>query len=219
MATRTASRRILLTISLFALFVVSLIPAPVSAKTVETATFPEFSNFLQSIYTGEANQLRGVYVPEVMALPVVSQPGNDAGYVSREEETLTRFALADYFGTIGLLAHNYLAGQYFTSLSPGQVVYLVYGGGEVNAYMITQVSRFQANEPYNPYGEFRNLETGITYTAEQTFRQFYTGTPHVTFQTCIAQGDEPSWGRLFVTAIPLTEYYAQQNLSSENDPT
>ena len=203
MATRTVSRRIFLTISLIAVFVISLIPVPVYADAGDPAPLPDFASFVQSVYDGDARQLRGIYAPGIMALPVINQPGDDALYVSREEETLTRFASADYFGTIGLLAHNYLAGKHFTSLLPGRVVYLVYGDGTKVPYTITQVSSFQAYEPYNPYSEYRNLETHITYSTEQIFRQFYTGTPHVTFQTCIAQGTELGWGRLFVIAVPL----------------
>ncbi len=32
---------------------------------------------------------------------------------------------------------------------------------------------------------------------------FYTGAGHVTFQTCIIKDGNPSWGRFFVTAIPI----------------
>lgn len=211
MAIRTVSKRIFLTLSLVVLFVVSLIPTPVYAAVGVTSILPDFASFLQSVYDGDVSRLAGVYAPGIMALPVNNQPDDNAGYVSRREETLTRFALADYFGTIGLLAHNYLAGKHFASLLPGQVVYLVYGDGTTVPYIVAQVSSFQAYEPSNPYGMLRNLETGITYSAAQVFSQFYTGTPHITFQTCIAQGTELGWGRLFVVAIPLVESYAQQD--------
>jgi hypothetical protein len=210
MATRTLAQRFFLTLTVFAILLLNLIPAPAFAKAGETS-LPELSTFLQTVSNGEANQLRGVFVPGIMAVQVVEQGENGAGYISREEETLTRFGMADAFGTVGLLAHNHLAGKYFASLKPGQIVYLIYGNSQVNAYMITQVLSFQANEPYNPYGTFRNLETGTESSAEELFRQVYTGSFHITLQTCIAQGDQPSWGRLFVIAIPLTEYYAEQN--------
>ena len=36
---------------------------------------------------------------------------------------------------------------------------------------------------------------------------FYDGDAHVTFQTCILQDGNSSWGRLFVTAIPVSPIY------------
>jgi hypothetical protein len=211
MANRIASNRILLTISVIALILVTLVPAPAMAKAgdTSTSTLPDFVSFLQSVNIGTAGELSGVYVPGIMAVKVIDQPGYDAGFVSREDETLTHFKMVDSFGSIGLLAHNHLAGKYFPSILPGQIIYLVYGNGEVNTYIVTQTLSVQAYEPYNPYGSFRDLTTSTEYSAEQLFYQVYTGTPHLTLQTCIAQGDEPSWGRLFVMAVPLTQYYAQ----------
>jgi hypothetical protein len=87
------------------------------------------------------------------------------------------------------------------------LVYLIYGNGEIKTFIVAKALRFQAHEPNNPYSFFADLDSGLTYSAEEVFRQVYTGDYHVTFQTCIANGDELSWGRLFVIAIPLTQYF------------
>jgi hypothetical protein len=39
-------------------------------------------------------------------------------------------------------------------------------------------------------------------TVDQLFGKVYRGERHVTFQTCIANPESPSWGRLFVIAVP-----------------
>ena len=211
MASRKVSLLILLTLSLLILTVVSLIPSPAQAQADVTSTFPTFSDFLQSVSNGDGGQLQGVYIPSVMALPVVQQVGNSPTYVSPEDETLTQFGMATQFGMVGLLAHNDLSGKYFSALLPGQVLYLVYGSGEINTFIVTQILRLRAHEPNNPYSYFTDLDTHQVYSAEDLFRQVYMGDPHVTFQTCIAQDDQPSWGRLFVIAVPLTQYYSEQD--------
>lgn len=214
MASRNVSQRILLTVSLFALIVITLIPAPVEAKAGNSSTLPDLASFVQSVTNGEPNQLRGVYVPDLMALSVAQQPTGNAGFVSQDAQAITQFAMVNSFGNIGLLAHNHLAGQYFPSLMPGNTVYLVYGNGTFEAYIVTQILRYQAYEPYSPYSRFSDLNSGIEYSAEDVFRQAYMGEHHVTFQTCIAKNGEPSWGRLFVIAIPLTQYEANRALKT-----
>lgn len=216
MASKNISKHVLTTVSLFAFILISLIPTPVKADTSSTATLPDLSSFITSVSNSNAEELRGVYVTGSMALTVVQQPGNNAGFVSTAEKTVTQFGMVNQFGNIGLLAHNYLAGQNFFSLAPGQVIYLVYGNGKVSMFVVTQVLRYQAYEPYNPYSYFRNLDTGLEYSAENVFRQVYMGDHHLTLQTCIAENGESSWGRLFVIAIPLGQYYANQNSTMAN---
>jgi hypothetical protein len=38
------------------------------------------------------------------------------------------------------------------------------------------------------------------------FKRVYFGDRHVTFQTCIEKDGALSWGRLFIIAVPKTEY-------------
>jgi hypothetical protein len=216
MASKNISKRVLTTASLFAFILISLIPTPVKADTGNASALPDLSSFIASISSSNTEELRGVYVTGSMALTVVQQPGDNAGFVSTAEKTVTQFGMVNQFGNIGLLAHNYLAGQNFFSLVPGQVVYLVYGNGKVSTFVVTQVLRYQAYEPYNPYSYFRNLDTGLEYSAEDVFRQVYMGDHHLTLQTCIAENGESSWGRLFVIAIPFAQYYAGQNLTTTN---
>jgi hypothetical protein len=216
MASRNISQRILLSVSLLALVLISLVPTPAKAAAGNASALPDLSSFITNISNSNAGELRGIYVMGAMALPVVQQPGDNAGYVSTSEQAVTQFGMVNQFGNIGLLAHNHLAGQNFFSLVPGQLIYLVYGNGEVSTFIITQILRYQAYEPYNPYSYFRNLDNGLEYSAEDVFRKVYMGDRHVTLQTCIAENGEASWGRLFVIAIPLTQYYGSQNLTTAN---
>lgn len=161
-----------------------------------------FAEFNKSVQNGEAGVLRGVYVPDVLALPVVQQPANKPYYVSNRDDQITQFAIASQYGNTGLLAHNTLSGRLFSQLAMGQEVRLVYGDGKVEYYVIAQSMRFQALQPESVSSSFRNLDRSETLTSGQMFNRAYMGESRVVFQTCIAAEGDPSWGRLFVIAVP-----------------
>lgn len=194
-----------LNISVLLVILAALFFNPLPAFAEEKApdsSLPDLASFVQTVMDGQAGTLRGVYVAGVFAMPIVQQPAGNPVYVSTTDNELTEFAMASEMGNVGLLAHNYLAGTSFSMLAPGQEVSLVYGDGHMEYFIIDRVLSYQALDPYSPYSEFRDLETSVTITAEELFRQVYRGERHVTFQTCIDANGNSSWGRLFVIAEP-----------------
>jgi len=189
---------------LFTLFV-SLFFNPTNALAMGGNTLPGFAEFSESVQNGNANILRGVYVPETFALPIVQQPSNSAGYVSSKDGELTQFHMASNYGNVGLLAHNHLSGKLFSDIAVGQEIRLVYGDGSVEFFVVTEVLRYQALQPNSPWSSFRDIDTDAKLSAEQMFKRVYFGDRHVTFQTCIEQNGELSWGRLFVIAVPKVQ--------------
>ncbi|HUE99238.1 MAG TPA: hypothetical protein VMN99_08275 [Anaerolineales bacterium] len=181
-------------------------PTPSIALGNGEADLPDFMDFSKTVQNSQADVLRGVYVPEVLALPIIQQPAQNAGYVSSSDGEITQFGMASQFGNVGLLAHNHLSGESFSQLTVGQEVRLVYGNGKVEYFVITEVLRYQALHPTSPYSSFRNLNSDETLTAEQMFKRVYFGDRHVTFQTCIEANGNLSWGRLFVIAVPRAQY-------------
>jgi hypothetical protein len=167
-----------------------------------TENLPDFAEFAKSVMNHESAVVRGVYVPNVLAFPIVQQPASDAGYVSQTDGEITQFGMASQFGNVGLLAHNNLSGRFFSQLAVGQEVRLVYGDGKVEYFVITHLLQYQALEPTSPYSAFRDLSNDEKLTAEQLFNKVYRGDRHVIFQTCIAGPGSLSWGRLFVIALP-----------------
>jgi hypothetical protein len=160
---------------------------------------PFYDTFVASIVNGNASQVVGVYVDEVMVLKVVQQPTDNPAYVSTLEDTATYFAMVEEItGNTGLLAHNYLAGIYYYDLQPGQIVMLIYGDGSTEEYIVSESDEFQALNPESATSSFVDLSTGETLTSTDLFYRVYGGSSRTTFQTCIAQGSEDSWGRLFV---------------------
>ena len=195
--------RILLSLSLLLVTLASLCLNPIAALAMgNTAGLPAFADFSKTVQNGQKDVLRGVYVDEVLALPVVQQPASNAGFVSSKDGETTQFSMASKYGNIGLLAHNNLAGKSFLQLTPGQEVRLVYGDGHVETFVIQKVLKFQALQPSSPYSSFKNLDKDETLTAGQMFERAYLGDRHVTFQTCIEANGKLSWGRLFVIAVP-----------------
>jgi len=203
MASESSSWRIVLTFVLFLFVVATFIPQPASASPLkEASALPKLKTFVQSVKNGEANSVRGVYADGLFALPVVQQSGNGSSYVSAEPNTLTQFAAALTYGNIGLLAHDFLAGAYFSQLSTGQEIQLVYGDGRIINFMVAGIYRYQAMEPNNVYSKFIDLNSHNNLSATQLFEKVYMGSTHITFQTCIEANGNSSWGRLFVIADP-----------------
>lgn len=201
---------ILFNIGILFLLVGSVLVQPVSAYALGgeegTQSLPNFSNFSTSVQNGRADHVRGVYVPNVFALPVTQQPSGSPGFVSSEADLVTQFRMVNSYGNVGLLAHNYRAGQEFFNLEVGDDVRLVHGDGTVEYFVVSEILSYQALQPNSPYSSFRNLQDDQVLSVEQMFKRVFMGDRHITFQTCIANGGELSWGRLFVIAIPKAEY-------------
>jgi hypothetical protein len=201
---------VLFNLGILFLLIGSVLMQPVSAYALGgaegTQALPNFSDFSQSVQNGRADHVAGVYVPNVFALPVAQQPSGSPGFVSSDNNLVTQFRMANTYGNVGLLAHNHLAGQEFFNLEVGDNVRVVHGDGTVEYFVVSEVLSYQALQPYSPYSSFRNLENDQVLSVEQMFKRVYFGDRHVTFQTCIEKDGELSWGRLFVIAIPKSEF-------------
>ncbi len=198
---RTARR-----LSLLFAILLSVFYSPIKTQALgNIAALPTFADFSKSIQNGDSQTLRGVYVDDVLAQPIVQQPAGSPAYVSTTDGVITQFGMASQYGNIGLLAHNHLSGRFFSQLTVGQEVRLVYGDGKTEVFVVSDILQFQALQPTSPYSSFRNLSKDETLTAEQMFKRVYFGARHVTFQTCINAYGNASWGRLFVIALPKAE--------------
>lgn len=180
--------------------------AALAMSGAEATDLPAFSEFSISVQDGRADLARGVYVPNVLALPIVQQPWGSPGFISEQEDEITQFRMANQYGTTGLLAHNHLAGASFFGLQVGDEVRLVYGDGKVEYFVVYEILQYQALQPNSPYSSFRHLETDEVLSVEQMFKRVYFSDGNITFQTCIEKDGSLSWGRLFVIAIPKVEY-------------
>lgn len=159
--------------------------------------------FIQSVRNGDANNVAGVYIHDVLALPVGQQPTGNAGYVTREPELLTQFGLPQRYGTVGILAHNDLAGAKFSRIQKSSYIIVVYGDGRQEYFRVREIQRYQALSPTNAYSDFINMEDrSEKLTAGQLFNRIYAVRDRLVLQTCIASEGDPSWGRMFIIATP-----------------
>ena len=193
---------LVITISL-ALFPTSAYADSVGNNNNNPYPLTSLASFAKSVTDGE-DAVTGVFVDYLFALSVVQQPTKNFEFISSSDKVVTQFNLAAEYKNIGLLAHDYLAGKYFSQLTDGQSVYLVHGTGRVEAFSVTQIYQYQALDPNNPSSNFKDLGTERIYTAQQVFQLMYMGGHHLTFQTCIEKNGNLSWGRLFVVAEPIS---------------
>jgi hypothetical protein len=193
---------------LILLFLTVLIsPASVAFAENETGApnTPSLFTFASNLKNGNAGQLTGVYLPNILAAPIVQQPAGQPGYVSTALENVTQFNLASKYGSIGLLAHNYLSGQYFNMINEGSIITLVYGDGHTADYQVKIIKQYQALAPNYLYSKFINLENpDKTLSSTDLFYETYGLGNVLVLQTCIEVNNEESWGRLFVIAEPYT---------------
>ncbi len=200
---------ILTLLSLMAVLLTTFMPfqpvhAAPEAPAVGVPVIPALSQFITQVMDGQAGDLRGVYIPRVMAARVLQQPRGHNEFISSREGTLTQFRLSSRYGATGLLAHNYLAGEKFSLLEPGKIFYLVYGDGKVLSFIVREVESYQALSPLSLTSSFVSLKDKRLFSAGELLERVFNRPGQVIFQTCIAKDGEPSWGRLFIIAEPVS---------------
>jgi hypothetical protein len=166
---------------------------PVTGLNMRTAAGVT-AGFMDQLLNGKsAKAVVQVSVPGKFSYSVV-QTGNDVptGY------ELGQYTQAAKKGSVGLLAHNYLAGQSFFSLAIGDEVNLTYSNGATQTFVVTNVLRYQATDPNDYSKPFLN-SNGRQVSAKNVFNQAFHNNG-LTFQTCIIAEGLNTWGLLFVQA-------------------
>ena len=183
---------------------VTAFTAPAVVSEISAAT-PGIKEFIDSVTNGRAGEVVGIYVPGVLALPVGQQPKGNAAYVTREKGQTTQFDLAGRYGTVGILAHNDLAGADFSNIQVDQYAIVVYGDGQLEYFLVSAIEKYQALSPTSTYSDFVNQDgSSEKLTANQLFKHIYGPGDRLVFQTCIEAQGNPSWGRMFIIADPAT---------------
>lgn len=193
-----------LTAILFTTLVIALLAAPVFAAG---AVIPVTGASAASMATAMTSDVSRVSVEKVFDYSVVQQPKNNPAFVSEEKGKLTQFRMAGQYGSLGLLAHNYLAGAPFEQVKVGDLVNVTYADGSVKTFKVEQTLRYQALTPTSPYSKFVDLQTNKTMNVTAVFTSIYGVKDRLVLQTCIEKNKEPSWGRLFIIAVPYSPLF------------
>lgn len=189
---------------LFAVIALAMVAAPVFAGGVIPVTGSPAAAKPVAL-TGDVAK---VSVEAVFDYGVVQQPKNNPAFVSEEKGKLTQFRMAAQYGSLGLLAHNYLAGAPFEKLKVGDIVNVTYTDGSVRQFKVESILRYQALTPNSPYSKFVDLQTNKTVTTNDVFAATYGVKDRLVLQTCIEKNKEPSWGRLFIIATPYSPIFS-----------
>lgn len=195
-------------ITLLLIFSIAYPQTPVSAsgssQILSELPNPESVFDSDSTENRESDVLLELSIDGFKSLPIVQQPRGNSNFVSSLQNYVTEFQTAANYGTVGLLAHNYLAGRHFFQILPGQEITLVYSGLRTERFVVTEIQRYQALEPESPSSDFIDLKTGKYLTTSQLFKKIYKEpSGYLILQTCISVPDSPSWGRLFILAEPV----------------
>jgi hypothetical protein len=171
-----------------------------------TINYKSFYQFIKNVTEKRSgNQIVGMIAPKQFSLPIMQQPVGRPDFVSNEAEVVTEFSLTKQFGSTGLLAHNHLAGSNFSILQVNDLIVLVTANKEYKFFKIEKIRSYQALSPNSPYSNFVDLDNpSNVLSAVDLFMEVYTDEDSLVIQTCITQGNEPSWGRLFIQAYPVT---------------
>jgi hypothetical protein len=145
----------------------------------------------------------GITLPGIFSYSIVNQPQGQPGFVSSAPNTLTKFQLVERYRSIGLLAHNYLAGDQFYGINIGDILTLEMNNGATRKYRVIAIKQYQALSPYSPYSEFINLSSGDSITASALFTEIYGSQGKLVLQTCIERNGVEAWGRYFVISEPV----------------
>jgi hypothetical protein len=163
-----------------------------------------FSEFIDALSVDGRASLKGIYVADKLQLPITYQPSGNPGFVTTAPDSVTLFSTASNYGSIGLIAHNHLAGREFFEVEMNDEIYLIYGNGDVQKYVVSEIREYQALSPTSPYSSFINLaDTGRTITYRDLFFDTYGIGNRLVLQTCISRNNFDSWGRLFIIATPV----------------
>ncbi len=184
---------------------IGFLPIPVSASG-NLALQSQFLSTDSTITPEEKhrNIPSALHLNNSIALQITQQPTGNSNFVTSFPNYVTEYQAAANYGTIGLLAHNYLAGQNFFQISSGQEIELVYSDNHTVRFIVTEIQRYQALSPNSPSSDFIDLVNGDYLTASQLFNKVYRDqSGHLVLQTCIYADKNPTWGRLFIIAEPV----------------
>ena len=193
-------------ICIILILVFGYLPTPVGAQgsSVTPYQLHHLASYSDRNETEQSGILREIEVDNLITLRIVQQPIGDSNFVTSLPNYVTEYQTASKYGSIGLLAHNHLAGQYFFQISPGQKIKLVYSDTRTVSFVVTQIQHYQALSPNSPTSDFIDPYSGDHLTSSELFKKIYEDqTGHLVLQTCIYDNQIPTWGRLFIIAEPI----------------
>ncbi|HUN22984.1 MAG TPA: hypothetical protein PK299_07650 [Anaerolineales bacterium] len=183
----------------------SLNQSETASPSAEPNNNSDLLSFVEDAKIGSP-ELTGLYIEDLLSMPIIQQENQQPNWVSGSFNTVTQYYYASLTNTIGILAHNYLAGAYFYEITENQTISIVDGLGNIQSFRVVELKRYQALSPNSPETNLMDLETGEVFEAYEIYIKYYVSQPGETklvLQTCIENNGNGSWGRYFVVAVPV----------------
>lgn len=164
---------------------------------------PEFEMFVEEVTNGDPETITGIYAAGLFSLRVLQQPPQDLAFVSTEDGTATQFQSPSQFGVLGMLAHNFLSGKLFFSLTLGQEIRIIFGSGSYRSYRVSNIADFERLTRFDIRSDFRDLQSNDLLSSKDMFARFYQGDNFLTLQTCLEGNGYSNWGVRMISAVPV----------------
>ena len=87
------------------------------------------------------------------------------------------------------------------------MIYLIYGDGKTETFIVREFIRVQALSPNSVTSEFVDLDTGERLSSTRLFFKVFNRPGNLTLQTCINAEGNLSWGRVFILAEPIVNKF------------
>jgi len=129
---------------------------------------------------------------------VIPQPPNDNGFVSSIDRTVTQFQMPyKRSNTLGFLAHNYIAGRDFSSVSIGdRLEYIGLKNDNRNATVKQIIDCSKLDQKGTKFSCPSISKKPLTEA--QLYNYIYKPSNRFVLQTCIGKDKDMEWGRKFI---------------------
>ena len=140
-----------------------------------------------------------IYITFLLCIFSLTTPSN---YATEKAGAVTPFKQAWQYGTLGIIAHNYLAGEHFSELKQGDQIILIYADRHIEKYVVSKFERYIALQPFSVYSDFVPDGGGKKLSAANLFLKIYDPDDRrIVLQTCYDGYN----GRLLIIAYPEKE--------------
>jgi len=130
----------------------------------------------------------------------VRYQGGEYGYVADMRGAVTLFQAAWEDGSLGFLAHNYLAGAAFYELRAGNLLRVTAADGSARWYLVRETMVYTAIDPGEWWTDVID-EDGMRWSQEEVYAGLYERQGWVVLQTCWGVGRYAGWW--FAVAEPV----------------
>lgn len=182
---------------------ITFLPMVFNAATNPASNQDDLGELIARVTNGNADQVVGSYIPDLLAAEVLQQPEDQPDWISPDAGTLTQYRAASQLGNLGLLASKDSAAALFDQMAAGLPVTIIQGDGSLREYSIAGILTFQAIDPTDPNSDYLIQPVGVHVPYSELLNCIYGGEEHLVFESTIDKPDVPNWGKLFVVAFPV----------------